>query len=197
MEGRSQHLSRLTQLKLQIISNIWSWNYKTEENTERCYKWLPFTNESQWWEQTTTPPSERQDDGRTRPWISHWEQLKPKFASTHKRVLDTRYLESCETLFQTWFSECFFDLLVQTASSRLQTWPSCQALHSRRVWCCWPPWSASLPPPGSPRWAWLSPERWWCGSAGEREERMERERESPVNETQHNGKDLQRAQELW
>lgn len=24
--GRSQHLSRLTQLKLQIISNIWSWN---------------------------------------------------------------------------------------------------------------------------------------------------------------------------
>lgn len=29
--GRSQHLSRLIQLKLQIISNIWSWNC-TEEN---------------------------------------------------------------------------------------------------------------------------------------------------------------------
>lgn len=26
VEGRSQHLSRLIQLKLQTISNIWSWN---------------------------------------------------------------------------------------------------------------------------------------------------------------------------
>lgn len=42
--GRSQHLSRLIQLKLQIISNIWSWNYTTEEGEkiEGCYKWLPF-----------------------------------------------------------------------------------------------------------------------------------------------------------
>lgn len=29
--GRSQHLSRLVQPKLQTISNIWSWNYKREK----------------------------------------------------------------------------------------------------------------------------------------------------------------------
>lgn len=47
VEGRSQHLSRLIQLKLQTISNIWSWNYTTEEgeNIQRCYKWLPFSME--------------------------------------------------------------------------------------------------------------------------------------------------------
>lgn len=28
--GSSQHLSRLIQLRLQTISNIWSWNYTTE-----------------------------------------------------------------------------------------------------------------------------------------------------------------------
>lgn len=29
--GSSQHLSRLIQLKLQTMSNIWSWNYTTEK----------------------------------------------------------------------------------------------------------------------------------------------------------------------
>lgn len=39
VEGRSQHLSRLIQLKLQIISNIWSWNCTTEEGGKE-YGWV-------------------------------------------------------------------------------------------------------------------------------------------------------------
>lgn len=92
-------------------------------------------------------------------------------------------------LFQMCFSKhlrfsqvfsCFFYLLSQTASFHLQTWTTCQALHSLPVWCCWPPWWASLPPPGSPRWAWLSLERCWCGAAGGRGCR-ERERAQLTN----------------
>lgn len=34
VEGRSQHLSRLIQLRLQMISNIWSWNYTNTRGEE-------------------------------------------------------------------------------------------------------------------------------------------------------------------
>lgn len=50
MEGRSQHLSRLIQLRLQMISNIWSWNYRTTRGQEMkgCYqKQLAYIKEQQ------------------------------------------------------------------------------------------------------------------------------------------------------
>lgn len=39
IEGRSQHLSRLVQPRLQIISNIWSWNC-APENEIACFTFL-------------------------------------------------------------------------------------------------------------------------------------------------------------
>lgn len=87
--GRSQHLSRLIQLKLQIISNIWSWNYTTEEwkNIEGCYKWLPFLIKMHIVENRTTsvPQRNRNMEAFMHP-SSHWEQLKLNCASTHKRI---------------------------------------------------------------------------------------------------------------
>lgn len=37
MDGRSQHLSLLVQARLQIMSNIWSWNCATEPKTNVTY----------------------------------------------------------------------------------------------------------------------------------------------------------------
>ena len=104
------------------------------------------------------------------PSSSRWEHLKLNCAFTHKRFWILIYWKmvrcyaKCSFLFFS--SKSFlFHLLLQTASFRLQTWPSCQELHSHPVWCYWPPWWASLPPLGSPHWAWLFLERWWCGAA--------------------------------
>lgn len=80
--GRSQHLSRLIQLKLQIISNIWSWNYTTEEGEkiEGCYKWLPFIMKTH-----TVEKRQQWVPQRTIKMLTLCEQLKLNCASTCER----------------------------------------------------------------------------------------------------------------
>lgn len=172
MEGRSQHLSRLIQLKLQIISNIWSWNYTTEEeeNMVGCYKWLPILMKMHnVWKQSNESLRETE---RRRASILTAVTGSSSNLIVHLRTRGLGYsffgkVALPSVLFQTFFTSFFFRLLSQTASFRLQTWPTCRALRNRPVWGCWPPWWASLPPPGNPRWAWLCPRRCWCGAAGE------------------------------
>lgn len=118
--GRSQHLSRLIQLKLQIISNIWSWNYTTEKgkNIEGRYKWLPFMMIMHIVEHRQQQDPQKKKDADFYPLSSHWEQLKFNCAFTHKRVLGIHSLESCEMLFQTCFSKPFA-LLISLSSFSL------------------------------------------------------------------------------
>lgn len=166
MAGRSQHLSRLIQLKLQIMSNIWSWNCTTEEGK----RWRGVTNSSHILRRcmvltARSPPvnkkhAQQHPSNRPRPYFQAVVGTEFKVVRWHARyVLSLRFKH---------FIAFLFHLLLRTASLRLQTWPSCQAPRSHPAWCFWPPWWASLPPLGSPRSAWLSPGRRWCGAAGGR-----------------------------
>ena len=70
--GRSQHLSRLTQLKLQIISNIWSWNYTTEEG-EGVLQMAPILDESEYCYKQQQPRIGKYADVHS--FRTHWEQF--------------------------------------------------------------------------------------------------------------------------
>lgn len=108
--GKSQHLSRLIQLKLQIISNIWSWNCTRKEDIHQ--------------DSIHKANAHSRDVGRTRNTqdsvpASQRQQLKLNFCLHTEAVLET---VCSEKRWDAVPDVCFyFHLLLRTAFFHLQT----------------------------------------------------------------------------